>query len=85
MALFLSIMELIRQAPEDKMFVTGGRFLDEQGVKSNKQLHNMKMLRAIHEEADTLLILYDIHSDPDTIVVRARDTDVLLPKINCAC
>jgi len=66
MALFLSIMELMGQAPEDKMFVTGGRFLDEQDVRSNEQLHSMKMLRATHEEADTILILHGIHSDPDT-------------------
>jgi len=77
-------MELMRQAPEDKMFVTDGRFLDEQDDRSNKNLHNWEMLRATQEEADILLILHDIHIDPDTIVRRARDTDVLLPKINCA-
>ncbi len=47
-------------------------------------------LQADHEEADTRLILNDIHAHMNTIVVSARDTDVLLlllahyDKMGCA-
>ena len=69
--------ELIRLAPDNKTIVDGGGFLEEQLVACNKHIHNLDSLRATHEEADTHIILHAIHCEANTVVVRARNTDVL--------
>ena len=75
--MFLS-NEFIRLAPDNKTIVVGGGLLEEQQVGSNKHIHNFDSLRATHEEADTCLLLHAIHCEARDVVVRPRDTDVLL-------
>ena len=88
LACFLS-NELILQAPDTKAIVVSGGFSDELVVKSSCQLIDTNSLSARHEEADTRLILHCINAKTDTIVVKARDVDVLvlllahLQKIAC--
>jgi hypothetical protein len=88
LARFLSD-ELLTNAPTDKEIVVAGGFLDEQEVKSSRSSTNLSSLRATHEEADTRLLLHVINNDANTVVVSARDTDVLLilvshfARVNC--
>ena len=70
--------ELLADAPIDKEIVVGGEFLDETEVRSCKEETCIIPLKATHEEADTRLILHAINVNFDTVVIVARDTDVLL-------
>ena len=74
--MFLS-NELIRLALDNKTIVVGGGFLEDQQDASNKHIHNLDSLM-VTEEADTCLILHAIHCAAHAVVVRARDTDVLV-------
>ena len=81
LACFLAT-ELIRQAPEGKIVITGGGFISEDQVDSNDKSLNLDNLKATHEEADTRMILHMLHcknvSNCRTIAVSATDTDVFL-------
>ena len=81
LAFFLAT-ELIRQAPEGKVVVTGGGFISEDQADSNDKSLNLDNLKATHEEADTRMILHMLHcknvSNCRTIAVSAADTDVFL-------
>jgi hypothetical protein len=77
LALLLS-NELIAQAPGDKVMVVAGGFRTAEDTQSTKPLVDIEMIRANHEEADTRVVLHCIHADANTIVVAARDTDILL-------
>jgi hypothetical protein len=72
---------IIANSPPDKIIVVGGGFIDEREVQSSDrsgELIDVSDFSATHEEADTRLILHCAKSNLDTIVVSARDTDVLL-------
>jgi hypothetical protein len=79
LAFFLAT-ELIRQAPEGKVVVTGGGFISEDQTDSNDKSLNLDNLKATHEEADTRMILHMLHFknvyNCRTIAVSATDTDV---------
>jgi len=64
-------------APPDKVDKVGG-FVDEREVQSSDRAIDLSALRATQEEADTRLIVHCVNSSLDSIVVSARDTDVLL-------
>lgn len=71
------------QSPEDKLVVTAGGYQEEDAIQSNQDNHFDDIgLHAFHEEADTRIVLHAIHcnrnKNMETIVVSARDTDVLL-------
>jgi hypothetical protein len=51
LAFFLAT-ELIRQAPEGKVVVTGGGFISEDQADSNDKSLNLDNLKSTHEEAD---------------------------------
>ena len=88
LARFLS-EELLANAPCNKEIVVAGGFEDEREVRSSHVATNLNPLRATHEEADTRLVLHAINVYSDTVVVSARDTDVLLllvshfSRVNC--
>jgi hypothetical protein len=79
LAFFLAT-ELIRQAPEGKVVVTGGGIISEDQTDSNDKSLNLDNLKATHEEADMRMILHMLHcknvSNCQTIAVSATDTDV---------
>ena len=79
---FLSEELIAQSAVTEKTVLAGGGFTDEDTVKCNKNDFDLTQLNARHEEADTRIILHAIHckrvSQCETIVVSARDTDVLL-------
>ena len=77
LANFLS-RQLILRAPENKIVVVSGGFKDEQQVESSAPGVNTDELEAKHEEADTRLILHCVKSQASSVVVAARDTDVLV-------
>ena len=77
LAHFLS-EELCLQAPVDKEMVVAGGFRDELEVKSSTGATDLGSLKSTHQEADTRLVLHDVHSHFHTVVVSSRDTDVLL-------
>ena len=77
LARFLS-EELLRQAPEDKEIVTAGGFINELLARSSKYYTDTLSLSADHEEADTRLALHAINATCNTVLVAARDTDVLI-------
>jgi len=81
LAFFLAT-ELIRQAPEGKVVITGVGFISEDQADSNDKSLNLDNLKATHEEADTRMILHMLHcknvSNCRTIAVSATDTDVFL-------
>ena len=54
-------------------------------VQSSKATTNLSHLNATHEEADTRMVLHCTHNNSETIVVSARDTNVLLQLVaHCA-
>ena len=69
--------DIIVNAPPDKVDKVGG-FVDEREVQSSDRAIDLSALRATQEEADTRLIVHCVNSSLDSIVVSARDTDVLL-------
>ena len=77
LARFLS-EELLRQTPEDKEIVTVGGFINEMLAQSSKYYTDILSLSADHEEADTRLALRANNATCHTVVVAARDTDVLI-------
>ncbi|CAB4022784.1 Hypothetical predicted protein [Paramuricea clavata] len=58
-------------------FVVSSGFSDGEEAKSSNQLVDPSILCADHEESDTRLVVHDIVNSCDTVVVSARDTDVL--------
>jgi hypothetical protein len=60
LAFFLAT-ELIWQAPEGKVVVTGGGFITEDQADSNDKSLNLDNLKATHEEADMRMILHMLH------------------------
>ena len=60
------------------MVVKAGGFVEATTVKSSDPELDISFLRADHEEADTRLILHCVHARMETMVVSARDTNVLL-------
>lgn len=77
LARFLS-QQLILRAPVNKTIVTAGGFSDEEGVEASNATLNTNCMEAKHEEADTRIVLHCITSKASTIVVSARDTDILI-------
>ena len=69
---------LIANAPPQKEIVVAGGFEDELKVQSSVGSTDVANLRATHEEADTRLVLHALQSSCRTVVVYAKDTDVLL-------
>lgn len=85
---FLS-KHLIANAPPGKTLVVSGGFQREDEVWTSDPELDIHLLEASHEEADTRLVLHCMHTDAESVVVSARDTDVLVlllahfPKMNC--
>ena len=77
LCLFLS-NALIAEAPSEKTIVVGGGFATETEVQSNNPTMSTALLEGNHKEADTRVVLHCIHSNAQTIVVSARDTDILI-------
>ena len=69
---------LISDSTQDKIIVVAGGFEEPTMVKTNSETLNTTALESTHEEADTRIIVHCIHSSAETVVVSARDTDVLL-------
>jgi len=61
-----------------KTLVVAGGFKEITDLKSSDPGMDTSLLQAAHEEADTRLILHCIHTNGETVVVSARDTDVLV-------
>ncbi|CAB4044517.1 Hypothetical predicted protein, partial [Paramuricea clavata] len=77
LAKFLS-EHLIANAPQEKVIVVAGGFSDGKEAQLSSQLVDPYLLCGDHEEADTRLVLHAVVNSCDTVVVSARDTDVLL-------
>ena len=77
LAKFLS-EHLIAHAPAEKVIIAAGGFTDKKEARSSSQVVDPSVFCADHEEADTRLILHCIANCCDTVVVLARDADVLL-------
>ncbi|XP_043223670.1 uncharacterized protein LOC122382435 [Amphibalanus amphitrite] len=58
--------------------VVAGAFECAEDVRSNKPDMNLSSMRAIHEEADTRLLLHVANMRQQTVIVYSRDTDVLV-------
>ena len=69
---------MLCQEPEDKEIVTADGFINELLAQSSKYYTNTLSLSADHEEADTRLALNAINANCHTVVVAARDKDVLI-------
>ena len=69
---------LISDSTQDKIIVVVGGFEEPTMVKTNSEILDTTALECTHEEADTQIIVHCIHSSVETVVVSARDTDVLL-------
>ena len=73
-----STEELCSQASVDKEIGVAGGFRDELEVRSSTGATDLGPLKSTHEESDTRLALYAVHSQFHTVVVSSGDTDVLL-------
>ncbi|KAG1682470.1 Retinal homeobox protein Rx1 [Nymphon striatum] len=76
--LCLYLSNALATAPSEKTIVVGGGFASETEVRSTDANMNTDLLESTHEEADTRVVLHCIHSNEQTIVVTARDTDILI-------
>ena len=89
LARFLS-QHLVANAPLGQVIVVAGGFTDGEEAQSSSPEFDTSVIYGKHEEADTRLVLYSIANACETVVVLARDTDVLLlliahsPNIPCA-
>lgn len=77
LACFLS-NHLIKNAPTNKTIVVAGGFQREDEVQTSNHELDIQQLQANHEEADTRLVLHCVHTNAKSVVVSARDTDVLV-------
>ena len=77
LARFLS-EHLIENAPQDKVIVVAAGFTNKKKAQSSSETVDPSVFCADHEEADTRIILHCIANSCDSVVVLARDTDVLL-------
>ena len=82
LARFLS-EHLIENAPQDKVIVVAGGFTNKNEAQSSSEAVDPSVFCADHEEArrflvSTRIILHCIANSCDSVVVLARDTDVLL-------
>ena len=86
-------MELLEDECRGILTVVGGAFERQTEIRSTSDLRDAEVLEAEHEVADTRIVLHVIHCAAfyDSIVVRARDTDILLllvhhyPRFNNKC
>ncbi|KAG1701285.1 SH3 and multiple ankyrin repeat domains protein 1 [Nymphon striatum] len=76
--LCLYLSNALATAPSEKTIIVGGGFASETEVRSTDANMNTDLLERTHEEADTRVVLHCIHSNEQTIVVTARDTDILI-------
>lgn len=65
-------------ASSEKTVVVSGGFTSETEVQSTDPSMNTDLMKSNHEEADTRIVLHCIHTNAKTIVVSARDTDILI-------
>lgn len=77
LARFLS-QQLILKVPANKTIVAAGGFSDDERAEASDPTLDTDSLDAKHEETDTRIVLHCIRSSAATIVVSARDTDVLI-------
>ncbi|KAL8592266.1 hypothetical protein ACOMHN_036900 [Nucella lapillus] len=70
--------KLILKAPNDKTVVAAGGFSNEERAETSDPRVDVEHLEARHIEADTRIILHCVNSQAASIVVSARDTDVLV-------
>ena len=77
LARFLSL-ELVRNAPQNKTIIVAGGLDREDEVLSSTPSMATNALEGHHEEADTRIVLHCMCTEADTIIVSARDTDVLV-------
>ncbi|KAG7160820.1 hypothetical protein Hamer_G007574 [Homarus americanus] len=77
MVAFLS-QQLILQAPSNKIIVVSDGFSNQEQVESSNPDIVKENLEPRHEEANTRIILHCVRSRASSIVVAARDTDVLV-------
>ena len=77
LAHFLS-QQLLLKGPVNTTVVVAGGFSDEERVEASNATIDTDSLEGKHEEADTRIVLHCVKSTAATIVVSARDTDVLL-------
>ncbi|KAG1647324.1 Down syndrome cell adhesion molecule-like protein 1 [Nymphon striatum] len=76
--LCLYLSNALATAPSEKTIVVGGGFASETEVRSTDANMYTDLLERTHEEADTRVVLHCIHSNEQTIVVTASDTDILI-------
>ena len=80
---------MVANAPRGQVIVVAGGFTDGEAQSSSPEL-DTSVICGKHEEADTRLVIHSIANACETVVVLARDTDVLLlliahsPNIPCA-
>ena len=77
LARFLS-EELMANAPLQKTLIVAGGFSEEERVESSDNRVDTSVLAAHHDEADTRLIVHCKANFAESIVVQARDTDILV-------
>ena len=77
LACFLS-EEIVGHRQDDKTIVVAGEFSDEERVESTNPEVDTSKFETCHEEADTRIVLHCVQNPADSIVVQARDTDILV-------
>ena len=70
--------QLMKLTPMGQTVVVAGGFVRETDVQYFSENVDVSELMANHEEADTRLVLHIIHSGTQTVVVYAKDTDILI-------
>ena len=77
LARFLS-QQLILQAPANKVIVAAGGWSNPERVECSDPRVDVESVEGCHKEADTRTILHCVRTMAISIVVSARDTDILV-------
>ena len=72
------VLYLVTQSPSGKIIITNGGFADSKETRCSDGNIDVSAFKASHEKADTCIICHALHVKRKTVMVLARDTDVLL-------
>ena len=69
--------EVVNSAPQSKTIIVTGDLRKDNEVLSQASA-NIMALHAHHKEAETRIVLHCINTDAETVVVSAKDTNILV-------
>ena len=70
--------QFLQQAPGDTLVIVAGAFDDPTEVRCSDDSMDVRHLYSTHEEADSRIVLHVLDCELPSIIVSARDTDIIV-------